>query len=195
MIARLALALALLLVVAEPARADAPVAWQHRALAIAQVVWHPDCGQLHLRFAQPPADVASMDPEGWASSGDCGLALNVSHHWHYFPPFCHAVLHEAGHAAGVGHSDNPRSVMYPRMVLDHGHAVGSRRMVWPGLDRRCTTSTRTLVPRVRRPPAQPRVRCRTTPTTGEFVGVTLISITFGHKYRCRADTDRRDGLL
>ena len=128
------LTLALLLVLAAPARAG----WKiDRALAVAQIVWHPACGQLRVSFERPPADVA--EAAGWAWSGDCTIRVNSQGSHRAFEPFCQTVLHEAGHVAGMGHSSNPRSVMYPYRRLDVGHTVlhGRRVTVWPGVDSRC----------------------------------------------------------
>lgn len=109
------------------ARADAPVAWQHKALAVAQRVWHPACGQLRLRFAE-------QQPLGEAYLGDCELRLDRDVVWDAYPEFCHVVLHEGGHAAGVGH--RPRGVMRPTFIFDIGRGPDGK-VTWGGVDPRC----------------------------------------------------------
>lgn len=126
---------------APAARADAPVAWQHRALATAEHTWHPACGQLTISFDDPTLFGGDNTWGGWAYAGNCTIHEPASHHWLGYPEFCTDVLHEAGHAAGSGH--RPRGIMRAErsivrteaVISSHGHA---RDVVqWAGVDRRC----------------------------------------------------------
>lgn len=138
---RRTLTAALLLLALWPATASAsaPAPWQQKALALAQQTWRPACGQLTLSFGQPPEETA--DAAGWAYKGDCGINIRSDKTWLGYPEFCDTVLHEAGHAAGLEHSTNPRSVMFPLGVVMRNLArvEGSRReyVSWTGVDRRC----------------------------------------------------------
>lgn len=144
---RLALALVLAaLVLPSTAHADAPVAWQHKALALAQTVWHPTCGTLTLRFASPvPAfdsstGVTVSEPAGWTAMGHCDLHLSDTQGWRSlgYPIFCTDTLHEAGHAANM--PDNlGRGVMNNHAMPSHGVGVisGRRIAIWTDVDRRC----------------------------------------------------------
>lgn len=118
----------------------APVRWQRQALATAQRVWHPACGVLSLRFATPPAQVPESGLwTGWAYNGDCVINIRASTRWAGYPDFCSTVLHEAGHAAGLGHSANPRSIMYPdhTISVSSGRENGRHVTHWTGADARC----------------------------------------------------------
>lgn len=117
------------------------VGWQaRRALAIAQTVWHPTCGRLTLRFANP-ASVRGLVPEesaGWASAGNCVITLSDRRRWE-FETLCQSVLHEAGHVAGVGHIDDRPSVMNSSTIVDRAQTTihGRKIVTWTGIDRRC----------------------------------------------------------
>lgn len=135
------------------AQADVPVAWQHKAVNIAQTVWRPSCGQLAVRFGDPAT--VFTDPSfvhEWATPGDCTVNIDQNHEFLGFPDFCTLVLHGAGHAAGFheeggpdggAHSSNPDSVMYPfgSPVRSVVRVEGSKRrfVVWDGVDQRCLT--------------------------------------------------------
>lgn len=122
--------LALLLALSPAAaRADAPLAWQHKALAEAQLVWHPTCGQLRLVFTTTHDGAI-----GEAALGGCDLYLAKSVEWMGYPEFCHVVLHEAGHAANVGH--RARGIMRPLPLFDIGRGANGK-VVWGGVDYRC----------------------------------------------------------
>jgi hypothetical protein len=140
------------LVFISAARANVPPHRQvARALAVAQRVWHPTCGRLRASFDDPrtahtlldngtPIDYAS----GWAIAGDCTIHLSRAQHWVAYPPLCEVVLHEAGHVAGLGHSTDPHSIMYPTSlwVRTIGTVTGRHGRVrhfvhWSGIDRRC----------------------------------------------------------
>lgn len=123
------LALVLLALAAPPAQADAPVAWQHKALAMTQKVWHPACGQLRLVFTTTHDGAI-----GEAYLGGCVLSLNKSVEWAGYPEFCHVVLHEGGHAANVQHKT--RGIMRPLPVFDIATSP-SGKVSWGGVDHRC----------------------------------------------------------
>lgn len=136
---RLALVLAAIALLAWPAqaRADAPDTWQKQALATAQRVWHPACGTLTIAWKDPASVGGTAEWGGWAYVGNCTIYEPAGRGWMGYPDFCTAVLHEAGHAAGYGHSD--RGIMAPFRIV--GHSVnndnGKRRVLWSGVDRRC----------------------------------------------------------
>lgn len=143
---RLTAALVAVLALAIAAPATARAGWKiDRAAEIAQIVWHPACGQLRIRFADPAtsgAVDANGDPladvSGWALPGDCDVSVSNKQSW-TFETFCQTVLHEAGHAAGYGHSSNPHSVMYAwgTPVESRGTVNGRRVVRWTGVDPRC----------------------------------------------------------
>lgn len=118
----------------------------NRAVAIAQVVWHPACGQLVLRFADPATVIATGQlPEsesdaaaGWAATGDCDITVTNRRHWE-FEPLCETVLHEAGHAAGMDHVDDRPSIMNSRTILTRAETTirGRKVVTWDGIDHRC----------------------------------------------------------
>ena len=151
-LATAALALCIALLMAAAARANvAPHREVVRALAVAQRVWHPTCGRLRVSFDDPrtantvldngtPIDYAS----GWAMPGDCTIHLSRAQQWVAYPPLCEVVLHEAGHVAGRGHSQNPHSIMYPTSLwirtigtITRAHGRAKRVVSWSGIDRRC----------------------------------------------------------
>lgn len=135
----LPLAAILLLMFPLAAHAGAPGPWQRKALETAQRVWHPTCGQLTIVFGTPPVELA--DAPEWAYLGQCQINIDQSRGWLGYPEFCNLVLHGAGHAAGMGHSSNPRSIMFPLGVVMRNEVKvsGSRRVrvVWYGVDPRC----------------------------------------------------------
>jgi len=137
----LRLILAALLALSVPADADAnvPVAWQRKALTTAQRVWQPSCGALRIQFAQARDFGGTEQWGGWAYAGECTIYEPAGRSWLGYPEFCTAVLHEAGHAAGRGHSD--RGIMNPEQVISRSVnlADGRRVVVWRGVDRRCLT--------------------------------------------------------
>lgn len=128
-----ALAVLVLLLAASSAQAG----WRiNRSVAIAQVVWHPTCGQLRLAYSEPVDGAESAG--AWAWKGNCAIGVPVGTHYE-FEELCTLVLHEAGHVAGMEHSANPRSVMYPVRIFTEGRmeAHGRITKVWGGVDRRC----------------------------------------------------------
>jgi hypothetical protein len=128
-------AFGLLLYFAESAHAGAKI---DRALAIAQAVWHPACGQLSVAYGDP-ADVGA--PDGafeWAWKDDCVIGVTNKAHLE-FEQLCQVILHGGGHVAGLGHSDNQRSVMRPEFFSIETTMVKNGRTTthWDGIDRRC----------------------------------------------------------
>lgn len=143
---RFALALAaVFLFGAAPAQAG----WRiDRSLAIAQTVWHPGCGQLHLGYGDRARDGAAEGAGGWAWAGDCTIRLPNGSHYE-FEELCAIVLHEAGHVAGMGHSSNPASVMYAEpLVIKTTARIGRKTVVrWTGIDSRCADRGRPFLER------------------------------------------------
>jgi hypothetical protein len=122
-------ALALLLAAAPAAHAG----WRSdRATAIARIVWHhPNVDRLQIRWGTPPADVS--DAQGWTSGESTGeIWLNATRPLAW-EPFCTIVLHEAGHLAGMGHTN--RGVMHPQRFVHLSDDEGHER--WDGTDPRC----------------------------------------------------------
>lgn len=83
---------------------------QH-ALPIAEAAWpsSPCAGRLEVRSdATTDASLIAAGLDGRQPPGGCVLEVRSS-----LPPvrFCSVVVHEAGHAAGMGHSENPDDVM------------------------------------------------------------------------------------
>lgn len=131
---------ALLLALPSAAHAD----WRvDRAAQIARIVWHHPCVD-RMRITWAPFDDRAgeaVQTGSLTADGDCELAdpvvtLNsLDPSLRDWEPFCDTVLHEAGHLAGRGHSDNPDSIMFPVRVAVHMQGNGRDR--WEGVDRRC----------------------------------------------------------
>lgn len=137
---RRGLLLGVVLLAGWPAGADA--GWRvDRATAIAERVWGVCPGTLQIRFETP--DDAWGDAHGWAWQGDCTVRINSWMGATYWEPFCTTVLHETGHVAGLGHSDNPKSVMRANatfLEMDGIIVTGTKRRRvhrWIGTDPRC----------------------------------------------------------
>lgn len=148
------LALLAVLLLAAPAHAAAPDAWQRKALALAQRVWHPACGTLTIQWADPADYGGDGDGSwgGWAYLGECTIYEPADHSWLGYPEFCTDVLHEGGHAAGYGHSD--RGIMRAWRIIGYsGHNRRDGKLLpphWDGVDRRCLprpTERRRAAPR------------------------------------------------
>lgn len=128
----------LLLCCPAQARATAPDAWQRKALTLAQHVWHPPCGTLTIKWANPADYGGNVEWGGWAYLGDCTIHEPAEHYWLGYPEFCTDVLHEGGHAAGYGHSD--KGIMQAERVIGYsrnrinGHLANPH---WTGVDHRC----------------------------------------------------------
>jgi hypothetical protein len=103
-----------------------------RATRIATHIWGVCQDQLRIHFT--PADPAWADSYGWAWIGQCDVYIDTTIGGRYWEPFCTTVIHETGHVAGLGHSDNPRSVMWGGLSL-WGHRYGDEE--WVGTDPRC----------------------------------------------------------
>ena len=99
------------------------------SVALARMVWHDPCGgQVTLAYrttAQMREFGYTVDSIaiGWAIPADMGAAAHdpiagcivvLRSDWHFQPlEQCTVIMHEYGHLAGMPHSSNPRSVMYP----------------------------------------------------------------------------------
>ena len=129
--------------------APAQAGWRiNRSLAIAQTVWHPTCGQLTLGYGDRARDGAADGAGGWAWAGNCTIRIPNGSHYE-FEELCAIVLHEAGHVAGMGHSSNPRSVMYAEpLVIKTTARIGRKTVTrWTGVDRRCLDRGRPFLER------------------------------------------------
>lgn len=141
---------------------DAPVAWQTSALATAQRVWHPACGQLSLTLSDPAksgltvVDDAVGDPSygqaipfdqvvGFTVAHDCHLHLtSVSVDWRMmgYPYFCTITLHEAGRGAGMPGTNGPGVMNIRPSVSEVDDYVRHDGWIYQvahyqGADRRC----------------------------------------------------------
>lgn len=92
-----------------------------RAERIALEIWGPVCGgDVAVSLADLEDDQAGQ--ASWLVDDDGGYyrcAIIVAPHGPNGKPWpfrllCAVVVHEVGHLAGMKHSANPRSVMYPR---------------------------------------------------------------------------------
>lgn len=135
-----ALLIALALVVTAPASAvaDAPLAWQQRAIETAERVWGPQpCGPLRIEWSAPEQFGGTELWGGWAYAGECVIYEPADRIWLGYPDFCTAVLHEAGHVAGRAHS-SVGIMRAERQVSRSSGMEGGRRVVrWGDVDRRC----------------------------------------------------------
>lgn len=141
-----------LMLAAPVARADAPDAWQRKALTLAQRVWHPDCGTLRIEWANASDFGGDAEWGGWAYVGECTIYEPAAHYWLGYPEFCTDVLHEGGHAAGYGHSS--KGIMRAERIVGYSRNRINGRLArphWTGVDRRCLPSqSRHPRPRSRR---------------------------------------------
>jgi hypothetical protein len=82
------------------------------SLAIALAWWGP----LPCQPVVKVADLSAIEAVGqYTRTGpDTCLVEIHSQEW-TFNRLCYAVVHEVGHAAGLGHSADRRSVMFPRL--------------------------------------------------------------------------------
>jgi hypothetical protein len=82
------------------------------ALAVAALTWHIPPGETVVTtdpLLRPPTLALAESPGDhvWLATG-----------WRRWDPLqlCTIVVHEVGHNAGMGHSADPRNVMYPVYV-------------------------------------------------------------------------------
>jgi hypothetical protein len=137
-------AVVLAAVIASAAPSIAQAGWKtDRAVKIAQIVWHPSCGQLRVAYSDPTMSGAPDEAGGWAWAGDCGIGVDSRKHWE-FEMLCQIILHEGGHVAGLGHSTNPASVMRASFLGIKTTAVINGRTYtrWDGIDSRCLNGGR-----------------------------------------------------
>lgn len=128
---------------------NADAGWRiNRSLQIAQTVWHPTCGTLTLGYGDPIREGAGDAAGGWATAGDCAIKIPNGSHYE-FVELCTVILHEAGHVAGMGHSPNPRSVMYAEpLVIKTTARIGRKTITeWTGVDHRCLRNGRPFLER------------------------------------------------
>lgn len=132
---RVLVAVLALLIMAAPAQAGPKI---DRSLAIAQAVWHPACGQLRVAYGDPVAAGAVAEAFGWAWAGNCEVGVTNKTHLE-FQQLCVVILHEGGHVVGLGHSDNPRSIMRPDFFTIETIFESDGRTItrWDGVDPRC----------------------------------------------------------
>jgi hypothetical protein len=104
-----ALVLVAALVLLAPVSAEALTYREQRALKVAEAKWKRlPCGG-DVGFSR-----ARIEPIWMAmATQPCGIVFqpDANPPW---PVYCTAVVHEVGHLLGVGHSPDPRSVMYER---------------------------------------------------------------------------------
>lgn len=102
--------------------ASAQAGWKtDRAQAIAGVVFPAiPCGKPSVSYGDParvyPASMLSKfsTPLAWAVKERCAVELNgvMAERWGLgWGQVCTLMIHEYGHLTGLGHSENPKSVM------------------------------------------------------------------------------------
>jgi hypothetical protein len=141
---RVLLAISALLLFAPSADAHVSWLWQKEALAVAQRVWHPSCGALHISFGDPISAGFSPDAPvvGWTYLNSCENHINQDFLWLGYPQFCTVELHEAGHSAGRPDTDGP-GIMNRYLTPSRGdwyykrHHRWHRKVIWYDTDRRC----------------------------------------------------------
>jgi len=104
-------ALVVVLVLAVPARANFGGGGQ-LAKRIATERFPNHCGPYRIDYRPLPHGYL-----GYVPGGECRIFLSPRFRSFPFTTRCTILTHEFGHLAGLGHSDNPRSVMYPQPAL------------------------------------------------------------------------------
>lgn len=99
------------LLICAPARAHVPAL--DRYMPVAEEAFPGHCEPLRVvqlhEVGQQPEVLA------WFQPWDCTVAFPVDvHRWRPLT-VCAVLVHEVGHAAGYGHSADPRDVMYPEL--------------------------------------------------------------------------------
>lgn len=127
--------LAVLAVFAVPSTANA--GWRvDRATQIARVVWHNPCvDRMTIQWGPRPAGAEDASAWTWGAP-ECVIWFDQSQPLEW-EPFCTLVLHEAGHLAGMGHTDH--GIMSPDAVFERETSTvnGRTATTWAGTDQRC----------------------------------------------------------
>lgn len=95
--------------------------WQQ----IAESHFTPVCGPVTLLVAAP-----GEAPEDYLATADgsaCTITLDPAYWSRARAIRCAVIVHEYGHLAGLGHSGDPRSVMYPVATVKSAPS----RCLWP----------------------------------------------------------------
>jgi hypothetical protein len=138
-----------------PSQPAIPFAWQSKALALSEHVWHPACGRLTITYRDPDkTGVVVVDDTtgrvvhraaGFTAKGSCALGISTAYDWRSlgYPVYCSVVLHEAGRAAGAVGTTGPGVMHVGVSFVSHGvshfwrRGRWHRRVIWSGVDRRC----------------------------------------------------------
>lgn len=131
-------------VFAGDARADD--SWKPaRGLAVSYKIFpnSPCVDKTQMRFSVPLPDRAT-EGSAWVYPGNCVIYFHDALRDLPWSMFCKLTIHEQGHLAGLGHSDNPRSVMYPFLMFAFS-VDGPRMLAVDGSDRRCYDRGRAYV--------------------------------------------------
>jgi hypothetical protein len=100
--------LALALLVAAPAEGGGFGGGLDRAERAADEAFPGHCSPVSIRFGRVP-------PRTYAITRDpCGIVLHREIDRKTFKVRCTIIVHETGHLAGLRHSSDPTSIMYPR---------------------------------------------------------------------------------
>jgi hypothetical protein len=119
-------------------------------LHVAQATWGvPACGQPHVEMSTPSNYMRAHEgvsiedqPVAWADEKRCAIVINPNWKIYTATKRCHIVVHEYGHLAGHGHSDNTRSVMYREDQVAENFDIKTDKLVAFGAFKPCYAATR-----------------------------------------------------
>lgn len=119
-------------------------------IRVAQATWGiPACGNPHVEAVTPAQymrehEEISIDgqPLAWADEKRCVIVINPTWKIYTATKRCHVIVHEWGHLAGRGHSDNPRSVMYKSDEVSEDFDIQTDKRVAIGAFKPCYVATR-----------------------------------------------------